>query len=332
MITDNSLVSILIPAFKSENWIAETLRSAVNQTWPHKEIIVVDDGSSDKTLEIAKQFESQLVLVVTQPNRGAPSARNHAFSLCRGDYIQWLDADDVLAPDKIERQMNVAIKNRDPRILYSGEWGHFLKRTSKADFCPTLLWHDLSPLEFFQRKMEHNLHMQPDCWLVSRELTEKAGPWDESLRRDNDGEYFGRLMLNASKIEFVAGAKSYYRRTGTSSISYVGKSEIKIESLFRSINLHVSYIRSLDDGVKTRRACLSYLNTWLHYFFPQRMDLVAQLRELASELGGDLPDPQLRWKYRLVKVLFGWKAAKAAQRVLPTLKEAIQRKLESLFS
>ncbi len=322
------LVSILIPAFKSENWIEETLHSAINQTWPHKEIIVVDDGSPDKTLEIAKRFESPLVKVVTQKNQGAPSARNHAFSICQGDYIQWLDADDVLAPDKIERQMELARKNGDPSVLYSGEWGHFLKQISKAEFSPTLLWHDLSPLEFFQRKMEHNLHMQPDCWLVSRELTEKAGPWDESLRRDNDGEYFGRLMLNASKIEFVAGAKSYYRRSGSTSVSYIGKSEIKIESLFRSINLHISYIRSLDDGEKTRRACLSYLKTWLHYFFPQRMDLVGQLRELASELGGELPDPQLRWKYRIIKILFGWKAAKAARRTLPVLKESILRKFE----
>ena len=95
------LVSILIPAFNAQESIAETLQSAIAQTWPRKEIIVVDDGSTDATLAIARQFESDSVRVVTQKNQGAAAARNMAFSLSHGDYIQWLDADDLLAPDKI---------------------------------------------------------------------------------------------------------------------------------------------------------------------------------------------------------------------------------------
>src|ERR1700722_15492058 len=99
------LVSILIPAYNADRWIAETIRSAVNQTWERKEIIIVDDGSTDETLAVARQFESMLVRVVSQKNQGAASARNRAFSLSCGDYIQWLDADDLLAPDKVSRQM-----------------------------------------------------------------------------------------------------------------------------------------------------------------------------------------------------------------------------------
>jgi len=98
------LVSILIPAYNSEEWIGETIRSAVEQTWPRKEVIVVDDGSRDGTLAAAKVLASKEVTVVTQENQGVCAARNHALRLCQGDYIQWLDADDLLAPDKIERQ------------------------------------------------------------------------------------------------------------------------------------------------------------------------------------------------------------------------------------
>src|SRR5271170_1948910 len=99
------LVSILIPAYNAEAWISDTLRSAIAQTWEQKEIIVVDDGSTDQTLAIARRFESDSVRVVPQKNQGAAAARNTALSLCHGDYIQWLDADDILAPDKIARQM-----------------------------------------------------------------------------------------------------------------------------------------------------------------------------------------------------------------------------------
>src|SRR5438876_7489334 len=102
------LVSILIPAYNAERWIAETIQSALAQTWSKKEIIIVDDGSRDQTLAVAQQFTSRNVLVVTQENQGAAAARNRALEPCQGEYIQWLDADDLLAPDKIARQMNKA--------------------------------------------------------------------------------------------------------------------------------------------------------------------------------------------------------------------------------
>src|ERR1051326_7957528 len=97
------LVSLLIPAYDAERWIADTIRSALAQSWPSKEIIVVDDGSTDRTLQIAQGFASREVLVVTQPNQGASAARNRALSLCQGDYIQWLDADDLLSRSKIAK-------------------------------------------------------------------------------------------------------------------------------------------------------------------------------------------------------------------------------------
>ena len=111
------LVSILIPAFNAQKWIADTIESAVRQTWPKKEIIVVDDGSRDQTLSIARRFASKGVSVVTQANQGASTARNHAFAICQGDYIQWLDADDLLAPDKIARQMAALEQCRSRRTL-----------------------------------------------------------------------------------------------------------------------------------------------------------------------------------------------------------------------
>src|SRR6202000_980107 len=99
------LVSILIPAYNSAEWIADTIHSAIRQTWPNKEIIVVDDGSTDRTAEAAGRFASKNVIVVSTKNQGAAAARNHALQLSQGEYIQWLDADDLLSPDKIERQL-----------------------------------------------------------------------------------------------------------------------------------------------------------------------------------------------------------------------------------
>src|SRR5580698_6294848 len=131
------LVSILTPAYNAEQWIADAITSALRQKWPRKEIIVVDDGSTDHTLSIASKFSKEGVKVISQPNRGASAARNHAYSLCRGDYIQWLDADDVLAPDKVSRQLEIAEIAKNPLLLLSSEWGRFLYRTTRAQFIPT---------------------------------------------------------------------------------------------------------------------------------------------------------------------------------------------------
>src|SRR5579862_1211131 len=127
----NPLVSILIPAYNAEEWIVDTLQSALAQSWARKEIIVVDDGSRDRTAEVARRFASKEVTVVSIQNQGAAAARNHAMRLAQGDYIQWLDADDLLAPDKIKCQLAGLRESDSNRVLLSGPWAHFYYRTSR---------------------------------------------------------------------------------------------------------------------------------------------------------------------------------------------------------
>ena len=319
------LVSILIPAFNAEAWIADTIKSAIAQSWPRKEIIVVDDGSTDQTVAVARQFASKDVAIVTHENQGAASTRNHALSLSQGDYIQWLDADDLLSPDKVEKQMEAAAEIRSNRTLLSSGWGYFAYRTERAEFSPTSLWRDLSPVEWLVRKMGENLHMQTATWLTSRELTEAAGPWDVRLLSDDDGEYFCRVLLASDGVRFVPGAKVFYRLTPSSRLSHVGMSDKKKYALLLSMQLHVKYIRSLEESDRVRAACMTYMQTWLFCFYPERPDLVAELEKLAASLGCKLEAPKLRWKYAWIKPLFGWGAAKAAQMVLPQLKASFMR-------
>jgi len=319
------LVSILIPAFNAEAWIADTLRSAVAQTWPQKEIIVVDDGSRDATLEVARRFASEGVRIFTQENQGAAAARNKAFSLSQGDYIQWLDADDLLAPDKVSRQMEVLDRVSSKRTLLSSAWGRFLYRYYRAKFVPSALWHDLTPLEWLLRSMEQNLHMQTATWLVSREITEAAGPWDTRLLVDDDGEYFCRVLLASNNIRFVPESKVYYRASGSSSLSYIGRSDRKIQAQFLSMQLRIKYLRSLEESERVRAACVTYLQAWLTHFYPERMDIVEQAQRIARELGGTLKAPPLSWKYSWMKPIFGWHLTKRAQVSLPNLRWALAR-------
>jgi glycosyltransferase involved in cell wall biosynthesis len=325
------MVSILIPAYNAEAWIAHTLKSATDQTWQRKEIIVIDDGSTDRTAKIARGFQSKEVAVVSTENRGLSAAVNHAMRLCQGDYIQELDADDLLAPDKIERQLTALREGDSKRTLLSSSWAYFHFRTSRAHFVPNSLWQDLSPVEFLLRKMGENLHMQNATWLLSREIADAAGGWDETLHYDQDGEYYCRAILASEGTHFVPEGRIFYRLSGANRISYIGNSNKKRESLLRSMKLHVQYLRSLEESERVRKACLTYLSNWAEHFYPERPDIFAELQALATQLGGALEPPVLRWKYEWLKPVFGWKGARWAQRVLPEKKSSTIRCWDKLM-
>jgi glycosyltransferase involved in cell wall biosynthesis len=326
------LVSILIPAYNAEQWIADTLTSALEQTWPRKEIIVVDDGSRDQTLLIARRFATEALSVVTQRNQGAAAARNRAFALSQGDYIQWLDADDLLSRDKIEKQMQAAEQTKSKRILISSGWGYFMYRPAKARFVPGPLWCDLPPLEWLLRKWEHNAHMQTATWLVSRELTDAAGPFDTRLLGDDDGEYMFRVIMQSEGIRFVPNAKVFYRASPSNRLSYIGRSRKKAEAQFLGMKMQIGYLRSMQDSERVRAACVKYLQTWLIHFYPNRPDIVEEAQRLAVELGGELKPPPLRWKYSWMRALFGYELAKRAQLLLPQVKSSFARGWDKALS
>src|SRR3954463_5077031 len=102
---DNPLVSIIIPVYNAEKYIAETINSAADQTWSNKEIIIIDDGSTDGSLAIAKRFANDQIKVFSQANKGASAARNRGLLEAKGKYVQFLDGDDLLMPNKIALQL-----------------------------------------------------------------------------------------------------------------------------------------------------------------------------------------------------------------------------------
>lgn len=324
------LVSILIPAHNAEETIEAAIRSALAQTWPRKEVIVVDDGSKDRTVGIVEGFGSKVKVVVTA-NQGAASARNLAYRLCSGDYIQWLDADDLLAADKVERQLESVRGADSRRLLLSTAWAPFYYRTRLARFVQTSLCQDLSPAEWLIRKLSQNLHMQTGTWLTSRDLAEAAGPWDTRLLSDDDGEYFCRVLLASEGTRFTTGTGVLYRITPSNRLSHIGGSNRKKDAMLLSMKLHIQYLRSLEDSERARRACVTYLQNWYGIFYPDRTDIVAEMKNLAGQLGGHLEEPRLRWKFAWMRPLLGWKMAKQAQSEFPHLKLSWIRRFDKMM-
>ena len=111
------LVSILIPCYNAERWVAQAIESALEQTWPRKEVIVVDDGSTDGSLAIIRSFGDR-IRWATGPNGGGNVARNRLLALAQGEWLQYLDADDWLLPEKVSQQIEFLNDHPETDIVY----------------------------------------------------------------------------------------------------------------------------------------------------------------------------------------------------------------------
>ena len=300
------LVSIIVPCYNAGRWLAETLESALAQTWPGKEIIVINDGSTDGSLAVAQQFAARGVRVIDQPNRGASAARNHGLRVARGEFIQFLDADDLVSPDKVAAQIAL-LRTRPAGTVATCAWGRFQTDPTTAQFVDTAVFRDFAPVDFLVLAGDTGAMMHPSCWLLPRAVAERAGPWDESLSLNDDGEYFCRVLLASAGMAFCPAGRSCYRSGLPGSLSQQ-RGEHARRSQFRSLELITTHLRAAEDSPRTRRAAANYYQRFVYDFFPAPTDLMKAAAIRITALGGStLSIPPMGPKTRMLAALLGWK-------------------------
>ncbi|HXB02132.1 MAG TPA: glycosyltransferase family A protein [Opitutaceae bacterium] len=300
------LISILVPCHNAAPWLAQTLESALAQTWVNKEIIVVDDGSSDNSAAIAHTYAGRGVRLILQENRGAAAARNHAIREAHGEFFQFLDADDLISPDKISAQVAL-LSARPPGTVASCAWGRFSADPAAARFVDEAVFRDFAPVDFLVFAARTGAMMHPSSWLVPRAVAERAGPWDESLTLNDDGEYFCRVLLASAGLAFTPGARSYYRSGLPGSLSQ-RRDERSRRSQFHSIELSARHLLAAENSPRIRRACANYYQRFLHDFFPAPPELMRTAAAQVATLGGaDLDRPAMGPRTAALARFIGWK-------------------------
>jgi len=245
---DNPLVSIIIPAYNSEKHIGETIENALLQTWLNKEVIVVDDGSTDRTLSILKLYENQGLKILTQVNKGASSARNLGLSNAKGDFIQFLDADDLLESNKIELQVRELLENPD-----SVAFGSCIRFNTKGDLCLSnrslhaAISEFEQPIELIKKiygcdKNTPGSMIETHAWLAPASIIKKAGYWNEELSYNDDGEFFLKVILHASSIIYLPDAVAFYRKGNNNTLSTL--------SDYKSLQSSVKALDIMSDTLK----------------------------------------------------------------------------------
>lgn len=315
------LVSVLIPCHNAARWIGATLQSVLAQTWPRIEVIVVDDGSSDDSMEAMRAFRASNVQIIRQEHGGAATARNRALEKARGRYIQYVDADDLLSPDKIEQQVQL-LESEPPDLLAVSGTIHFNDGATPADG----VCHDGWPLVDTDDPVEWLIDLlggdgeggmvHPGAWLMPCAIARRIGPWNSMMGPDDDGEYFARAVLAARGIRRSAGWSYYRKFPGGGSLSSSSSREGH-EGALHAAQRKAELLLARADTPRTRRALVQQYMHRALLSYPDYPDISRAAEEKALQLG----TRRFRAcfgsrKGRLLNAMFGWKATRRLQRWL----------------
>jgi hypothetical protein len=304
--SDLPLVSIIIPCYNAAEYVAEAIQSALDQTYPNCEVIVIDDGSTDGSLEVIKSFGGT-IRWETGPNQGGCAARNRGLELARGEWIQFLDSDDRITTGKVASQVNALKKSAESTAMAVCGWRHFTERglhplaDVDVDFV-NVRGVDLVVALWLGGGM-FPLH----SWLTPKALIDRMGCWNTDLAADQDGEFFGKMLVGAGEVRFVPDEEAHYRKPGPGNVSS-RINERAVRSRFEAWNSVQKCILVKRNDREARRSILRRLRavTYQARDFPE----IVQQAHLAERQVGLLDfDPNCPPIFQTVCGLFGLRAA-----------------------
>ena len=305
------LVSVIVSCYNGEKFIAETLRSLLNQTYSNIEIIVVNDGSTDNSGSTVKSFSDSRLSYYYQSNKGQCAALNVGFSKSSGTLIKFYDADDILHPEVIEGQVK-ALQGMGDDCMSFIEWRRFYNDTLPATIDltdPHTIHKDCTPIEYITLKDMPPMY-QCGLWLIPRALLSKTGLWDERLSLINDTEFFSRIMREVRLLRFSDQGYTFYRTNATETSLSKDLSKKGIKSAILSIDLTAKWLLNIEDSERIKKIIVKAYIMVLEWAFPKQMVLSKiverRLKQYPQEYAMHTKSGKV---YNLVMKLLGWKTA-----------------------
>ena len=204
-------VSVIIPAYNAERTIKQTIESVQQQTFQDFELIVINDGSKDRTVELVQSIKDERLKIFSFENGGLPVARNRGISHATGEFIAFLDADDLWTPDKLELQLTALKQHPEAGVAYS--WTSFMDVNDQGEAVSFLP----SPKYSFEGNVYEKLLVSDfihsgSNTLIRRQAIASAGEFDPTLKSCEDWDYWLRLATNWHFV-VVPKHQIFYRRT-----------------------------------------------------------------------------------------------------------------------
>lgn len=191
----NKLVSVIIPTYNRANIIKDAIETVLNQTYQNFEIIVVDDGSTDKTEKVVKSFNDSRIRYIYQPNSGKPSvARNLGINSSKGDFVAFLDSDDLWHPQMLEK--HVEVLNANAKLGFTTDWSSYRTFDGKEIFQKICCAENSKEYIKYLLLTPDKAYAGPSTCVIRKECFEKSGLFDESMTFCEDWDLFFRLALH----------------------------------------------------------------------------------------------------------------------------------------
>lgn len=302
----NYKVSIIIPVHNAENYIIDTLASCFAQTYQNIEVIVVENGSTDRSWYLVNALANQNFKCFQLKDSNASAARNYGYFQAEGKYIMFLDADDLISTDKIELQVEALSKSPADAIA-SCSWGKFEHLQEEASFEPQRVWTIQDPVDWCIQSWSGGGMMVPACWLIPKSIIDKAGLWNEQLTLHDDGEFICRVLMKSKANVFVPDAKVYYRQV-QNSLSRQNKSYESAKSYLHAAKSY-KRILSIRNDVPAKKAISRVFRSFIYEYHPKYGDLLDVAEKEIDELKIlDIPEVGGLGFIRITKVI-GFKRA-----------------------
>jgi glycosyltransferase involved in cell wall biosynthesis len=212
-------VSVIIPAYNAASYIGETLNSVIHQTYTDFEILVVDDGSSDDTSSVVKAFDDDRIICIYQSNQGVSVARNTGIFQARGEYIAFLDADDLWHQEKLKVQVNAFETESEPCVCYCDRKVFSDVNSLGVGNDDEGLNFEMSTEQLFSSLLKHN-HIHCSSVMVRRKLFARSGVFDPMLRASEDSDLWMRAARYTSFLH-IKGTLSYYRHHENNTVNSI---------------------------------------------------------------------------------------------------------------
>ena len=200
----NELVSVIIPVYNGEKFVASSIESVLNQSYRLIEIIVINDGSTDGTQEILNHF-AEKIIVIQQKNAGQADARNHGLTIAKGKYIALLDSDDLFAPEKLKSQISFLKKGNLDMVCTNFETIDALNTKLKNISAPH--FHASNALTTF---ITGNF-ICTSTLLFKKEWIQKVGNFDTKMKGTEDGDLWFRMLLDGARLDVIREPLVKYR-------------------------------------------------------------------------------------------------------------------------
>jgi len=193
MNASSNLVSVIIPAYNAEDLIRRALDSALNQTWPDLEVIIVDDGSTDRTAEICGSY-GEKIRYIAQENKGVSSARNRGLAICTGEYVVFLDADDEIEPEMVECLMDDLADHPEVGVATAARWNIFPDGRKIVSPDPNVFQVEGVADYLEVCRTGPNICCMGSA-LYRKPVMDRAGGFKTWLKQSEDTEFFLRVSL-----------------------------------------------------------------------------------------------------------------------------------------